>query len=131
MCKKMNKRKINIYLVFSSLRSSLIGGGGGGRRRMLMMMIKQQITTIRVFGTCVCVYVMFFFVWRSEQEKKNERKKQQHINLMFNHSSFESFLVIYADRVHTLFRRKHLHQHEYLDCSNRLQKYRLYLDNYE
>jgi hypothetical protein len=51
----------------------------------MLMMIKQQITTIRVFVGRVCV-----FFWISEQEKK-ERKKQQHINLMFNHSSFESF----------------------------------------
>jgi hypothetical protein len=101
-----------MFSIFSSLRSSLKEeeGGGGGRGRTLMM-IKQQITTIRIFraDARVCVYVIWF-CGEVNKRKKNERKKQQHINLMFNHSSFESFPVIYADRVHTPEKKRKIYE---------------------
>lgn len=72
---------------------------------------KQQITTIRVFRGCRLV--CFFFcineqnvVDENEKTKreKREREKQQHIDLMFKQSSFESFCRLFT-------------QIEYTNCS--------------
>ncbi len=98
--------------------------------------IRKKVKSGRVFCFCVCMK-------REKKICKNERKKQ-HIDLLINRSSFES---IYVNRGrtpgnknmriqtklfinHLLFHLTHLRLLVCLDCSNKLQKYHLYHDNY-